>query len=163
MLYDNGPLLRLYADAWLATGDPFYKRVVEETAEWVMREMQPPGDATSPISIEGGYYSTLDADSENEEGKFYIWDRDQVAQILSPEEYAVVAPITASWRTPNFEHKHWNLEIVAAACGSLPWLLVLLGGSAAKACIGAQKTFSRSVNYAFTRAATKKFLPAGTG
>ena len=48
MLYDNGPLLRLYADAWLATEDPLCERVVEETAEWVMREMQPPGDATSP-------------------------------------------------------------------------------------------------------------------
>jgi uncharacterized protein YyaL (SSP411 family) len=112
MLYDNGPLLRLYADAWLATEEPLYKRVVEETAEWVMREMQPPGDATSPMSIGGGYYSTLDADSENEEGKFYVWDRDQVAQILSPEEYAVVASHYGLLRTPNFEHKHWNLEIV---------------------------------------------------
>src|SRR6185437_10425982 len=101
MLYDNGPLLRLYADAWLATEEPLYERVVEETAEWVMREMQPPGDATSPMSIGGGYYSTLDADSENEEGKFYVWDRDQVAQILSPEEYAVVASHYGLWRTPN--------------------------------------------------------------
>jgi len=112
MLYDNGPLLRLYADAWLATGDPLYKRVVEETAEWVMREMQSPGDATSPTNIGGGYYSTLDADSENEEGKFYVWDRDQVAQILSPDEYAVVAPHYGLLRPPNFEHVHWNLEIV---------------------------------------------------
>ena len=112
MLYDNGPLLRLYADAWLTTEEPLYKRVVEETAEWVMREMQPPGDATNPMSIGGGYYSTLDADSENEEGKFYVWDRDQVAQILSPEEYAVVASHYGLLRTPNFEHKHWNLEIV---------------------------------------------------
>ncbi len=112
MLYDNGPLLRLYADAWLATGNSLYKRVVEETAEWVMREMQSPGGATSPMNIGGGYYSTLDADSENEEGKFYVWDRDQVAQILSPDEYAVVAPHYGLLRSPNFEHVHWNLEIV---------------------------------------------------
>jgi uncharacterized protein YyaL (SSP411 family) len=64
------------------------------------------------MSIGGGYYSTLDADSENEEGKFYVWDRDQVAQILSPEEFAVVASHYGLLRTPNFEHKHWNPEIV---------------------------------------------------
>ena len=103
MLYDNGPLLRLYADAWLATGDSLCKQIVEETAEWVIREMQSPA---------GGYYSTIDADSEHEEGRFYVWDRDQVEKMLSPEEYAVVAPYYGFLRSPNFEHKHWNLEIV---------------------------------------------------
>ncbi|MGH8694785.1 MAG: thioredoxin domain-containing protein, partial [Burkholderiales bacterium] len=63
MLYDNGPLLKLYADAWLITGNPLFARVCEETAAWVMREMQ---------SSEGGYYSSLDADSEHEEGKYYV-------------------------------------------------------------------------------------------
>ncbi|SOD40526.1 thioredoxin domain-containing protein [Nitrosovibrio sp. Nv4] len=107
MLYDNGPLLRLYADAWLASHNPLFKRIVEETAEWVMREMQPHGrDGTG-----GGYYSTLDADSENEEGKFYVWDRTQVAQILSPEEYAVIAPYYGLTSSANFEHEHWNLVV----------------------------------------------------
>ncbi len=102
MLYDNGPLLRLYADAWLATGDSLFKQIVDETAGWVIREMQSPT---------GGYYSTIDADSEHEEGRFYVWDRDQLERVLSPEEYAVVAPYYGLIRPPNFEHQHWNLEI----------------------------------------------------
>ena len=105
MLYDNGPLLRVYTDIWLITGDPFFKRIIEETAEWVMREMQSLEDSG------GGYYSTLDADSENEEGKFYVWDRDHIKNILSQEEYAVVAPYYGLLLGPKFEDKYWNLEI----------------------------------------------------
>lgn len=104
MLYDNGPLLRTYANAWVITGNPLFKRITEETAKWVIREMQSSDN-------KGGYYSTLDADSENQEGKFYVWDRDQVKNILSPEEYAVAAPFYGLLRKPNFEDKEWNLEI----------------------------------------------------
>ncbi|SFN65625.1 hypothetical protein SAMN05216386_1523 [Nitrosospira briensis] len=107
MLYDNGPLLRLYADAWIASGNPLFQQVVEETAAWVMREMQPQGRSET----EGGYYSTLDADSENEEGKFYVWDRSQVAQVLLPEEYAIIAPHYGLVHSANFEQRHWNLLI----------------------------------------------------
>jgi uncharacterized protein YyaL (SSP411 family) len=102
MLYDNGPLLRLYADAWSVTGDSLYQRVAEATAGWVMREMQAP---------EGGYYSSLDADSEHEEGKFYVWTPAQVQALLSPEQYAVAAPHYGLDAAPNFEGKHWNLRV----------------------------------------------------
>ena len=76
MLYDNAWLLRLYADAWAITRHPLFERVCDETAAWVMREMQSP---------DGGYYSSLDADSEGEEGKFYVWTPDEVRALLTPE------------------------------------------------------------------------------
>ncbi|MGH8682140.1 MAG: thioredoxin domain-containing protein [Burkholderiales bacterium] len=102
MLYDNGPLLRLYAEAWAATGTPLFARVAAETAGWIMREMQSP---------EGGYYSSLDADSEHEEGKFYVWTPGEVARLLTPEEYAVVAPHYGLDTQANFEGGHWHLHI----------------------------------------------------
>ena len=102
MLYDNGPLLGLLADAWLHTRDPLYARCAEETAGWVMREMQAP---------EGGYYSSLDADSEHEEGKFYVWDRAEIQALLSAEEYAVVSAHYGMDGPPNFERRHWHLRI----------------------------------------------------
>ena len=104
MLYDNGPLLALLADAWVVTGAPLYARCAEETAGWLMREMQSP---------EGGYFSSLDADSEHEEGKFYVWDRDEVRALLSDEEYAVLAPRFGLDRAPNFEDRHWHLQVAA--------------------------------------------------
>ena len=102
MLYDNGPLLRLYTDAWLVTRDPLFARVCEQTAAWVMREMQSP---------EGGYYSSLDADSEHEEGKFYVWSREEVSALLSEEEYRLVSAHYGLDRTPNFEGTHWHLYV----------------------------------------------------
>jgi uncharacterized protein YyaL (SSP411 family) len=101
MLYDNGPLLALYADAWTATNDARFERVAAETAAWVVREMQSP---------EGGYYSSLDADSEHEEGKFYVWTPDEVRAHVSPEEYAVLAPHYGLDGPPNFEGRHWHLH-----------------------------------------------------
>jgi uncharacterized protein YyaL (SSP411 family) len=102
MLYDNGPLLALYADAWLATGEPLYEKAADETAAWVMREMQSPA---------GGYYSSLDADSEGEEGKFYVWTREEVEALLSADEYAVAAPHYGLTGAPNFEKRYWNLRV----------------------------------------------------
>jgi uncharacterized protein YyaL (SSP411 family) len=102
MLYDNGPLLRLCADAWLVTRKPLLRSVCEETAGWVMREMQSP---------DGGYYSSLDADSEHLEGKFYVWSREEAAAVLDDEEYAIAAGVYGLDKTPNFEGRHWHLRI----------------------------------------------------
>ena len=102
MLYDNGPLLALLADAWLVTGDALYARCAGETAGWILHEMQSP---------EGGYYSSLDADSEHEEGKFYVWDTHEVRALLSAEEWEVAAPHYGLDHLPNFEERHWHLHV----------------------------------------------------
>ena len=102
MLYDNGWLLRLYADAWAITRDPLFERVCVETAQWVMREMQSP---------EGGYYSSLDADSEGEEGKFYVWTPDEVRALLTPQEFDVASSVYGLGQPPNFENKHWHFVV----------------------------------------------------
>lgn len=102
MLYDNGLLLGLYSDAWLSSSDPFFARIVEQTAAWVMREMQSP---------QGGYYASLDADSEHEEGKFYVWQRNDIRDLLSAAEYALIQPHYGLDSTPNFENHAWNLRV----------------------------------------------------
>ena len=116
MLYDNGALLAAYANAALATGDAFHADIAVRTAEWAMREMQSP---------EGGYYSSLDADSEGHEGRFYVWDRDEVRELLTDEEYAVFAARFGLDREPNFEgrwhlHAYQSLEQIAQATGRTP-------------------------------------------
>ncbi len=100
MLYDNGPLLALYSQAAVASGDALFARTARETAQWVMREMQAP---------EGGYYSSLDADSEGEEGKFYVWSGDEIRTLLDAEEYPLFAQRFGLDRAANFEG-YWNLH-----------------------------------------------------
>ena len=101
MLYDNGPLLALYADAWRLTGDRSFETVARETADWIMRDMQSP---------EGGYYSSLDADSEGEEGRFYVWTREEVQSLLTAEEHDLFAAYYGLDRPANFEGK-WHLRV----------------------------------------------------
>ena len=97
MLYDNGPLLALYAHGFALTGAKQYKNVCEATAQWVVREMQSP---------EGGYYSSIDADSEGNEGMYYVWNREQIEQTLDHEEYAVFSPHYGLDRDANFEGRY---------------------------------------------------------
>ena len=103
MLYDNGPLLGMLADAWVITGETLYAKCAAETAGWILREMQSP---------EGGYYSSLDADSEHHEGKFYVWSREEVQALLTNEEYVVISHHYGLDQPPNFENRHWHLRVV---------------------------------------------------
>ena len=107
MLYDNGPLLALYVDAWNATGEALFKRIAQETASWAIREMQ---------SAEGGYYSSLDADSDGEEGKYYRWQRDDVRDILSDDEYLLCAAHFGLDQPPNFDGQ-WHLHTYVSETG----------------------------------------------
>lgn len=77
MMYDNGQLVSLYSEAYQVNPDPLYKKTVYQTIEWVDREM---------TSKEGGFYSSLDADSEGEEGKFYVWTEDEIDSLLEDDE-----------------------------------------------------------------------------
>ena len=101
MLYDNAPLLALLAEAFRTSGQPCFAAAARETANWVWREMQAP---------EGGYYATIDADSEGGEGTFYVWDKREVTALLDPEDAEIAKRYFGLDKAPNFEGK-WHLRV----------------------------------------------------
>jgi uncharacterized protein len=112
MLYDNALLVRLGANLWQAAHDPDVRRVTEETLQWVHREM------TSP---DGGFYSSLDADSDGEEGKFYVWSESEIDELLGSDSLAVKTyyGVTASgnFEGRNILHVRAQAAMVAARAG----------------------------------------------
>jgi uncharacterized protein YyaL (SSP411 family) len=95
MLYDNGQLASLYLHGWLATGDAAYRRVCEETLDYILREM---------THASGGFFSAQDADSEGVEGKFFVWTPEEITAAVGDAELARAALVY--WGAddePNFE------------------------------------------------------------
>ncbi len=124
MLYDNALLARLYAEAGLALQRPGWLTVARETAEYLVREMQGP---------EGGFFSSTDADSEGEEGKYFTWTSDEVTAVLPADQAQVVLAVCEVTPQGNFEHRRTilrprhDLEAVATSLNlSLPALVELL-------------------------------------
>ncbi|MDP3817034.1 thioredoxin domain-containing protein [Pseudomonas sp.] len=105
MLYDNGQLVKLYADAYRATGQPAWRRVFEETIGYILRDMTHP---------EGGFYASEDADSEGEEGKFYVWTPAQVQAVLGEADAALACRAYGVSAAGNFEHGSTVLYRAAA-------------------------------------------------
>ena len=94
MLYDNALLVQLYLHAYQVTADPLYRRVVEETLEYVAREM---------TDRSGGFYSAQDADSEGVEGKFFVWRPEEIVAVLGEDDGALFNAYYGVTREGNFE------------------------------------------------------------
>ena len=101
MLYDNGALLAAYSQAFLATGEQLFRQTASRTADWMLADM---------LSPDGGFYSSRDADSEGEEGKYYVWTPDEVGALLDDEQFGLVARRFGLDKEANFEGK-WHLTV----------------------------------------------------
>ena len=96
MLYDNGQLVSLYSEAYMVTKNPLYKEVVEGTLAYIKREM---------TDKSGGFYSSLDADSEGVEGKFYVWTKEEMAAVLQDDlQTKLLADYYEVSKKGNWEH-----------------------------------------------------------
>lgn len=113
MLYDHGPFLSVYSQAWqllqqtpelatMKTESVLFQKIALATADWVLREMRSP---------EGGFYSSLDADSEGKEGRFYLWTKEQARNLLSNELYPIFSYHCGLTRPANFEGHFWHLHV----------------------------------------------------
>jgi len=98
MLYDNAQLAQLYLDAFLISGDTRHAEVARDMLDYILHDLTHPG---------GGFYSAEDADSEGHEGKFYCWTHDELAKLLSPEEFIIASNYFGITKEGNFiDHSH---------------------------------------------------------
>ena len=100
MLYDNGQLASIYAEAYALTGREDFRHVAVELLDFVLREM------TSPL---GGFYAAIDAETDAVEGKFYRWSKEEVDNLLSPQDAELLGDVYGLDGPPNFEHEYYAL------------------------------------------------------
>jgi len=97
MLYDNGPMIDILCNAYKITKNSLYLEKINQTCQWAIEEMQ---------DKQGGFYSTIDADSEHVEGKFYVWTDEELKDILNANELKLFKEIFVVYDKPNFEGKY---------------------------------------------------------
>lgn len=139
MLFDNGALLAVYADAMAISPDPLLESVVRDTAGWLMREMQ---------HAEGGFFAALDADSDGGEGRFYLWHREQIRGLLDDAEYRLIGTLYGIDKPANFEgvwilHRSDAFRSVAERLGLEPARATALFDSARRKLFDARETRPR--------------------
>ncbi len=115
MLYDNALLLRVYAHWWRATGSPLAERVVRETAEFLLRDLR---------TEQGGFASALDADSEGDEGRAYVWTPDQLVEVLGTVDGRWVAELLQVTARGTFEHGSSVLQLLADPVDVERWVVL---------------------------------------
>jgi uncharacterized protein YyaL (SSP411 family) len=112
MLYDNAQLARVYLHAWQVTGNDFYRRITEETLDYVLLEMR---------HEDGGFYSSQDADSEGVEGKFYVWSADEIREALGEDADTFIRIYGVSnegnWEGHNILNLHLDPQGLATQLG----------------------------------------------
>ena len=101
MLYDNGPLAALYAEAGVMLDRDDFRDAAAAAADWVLRDMR---------AADGGFCASLDADSEGEEGKYYLWTPEETKALLTDDEWRVFEPAFGLDGPPNFEGRAWHLQ-----------------------------------------------------
>jgi len=97
MLYDNAQLVRVYSQAFKITGEPLFKSAVDETVGYLLREM---------LHSEGGFYSTQDADSEGEEGRFFVWTEEEIIRLVGEDDGEIFCRMYDVSEQGNFEEKN---------------------------------------------------------
>jgi len=121
MLYNQAHLGRVYLRAWRLTGNPFYRRITTQTLDYVLRDM---------TSAEGAFYSATDADSEEEEGIFFLWNQQQIGEVLSKQKTQLAVELFGTSEDGNFEgsnilHLPESLEAFAKQKGISPKQLLI--------------------------------------
>jgi hypothetical protein len=150
MLYDNALLVRAYLHAWQVTKEPAFKQIVGDTLNFIIREM---------THEQGGFYSSLDADSEGEEGSFYVWTLDEIRETLKDDsdflKRLMESPQKGISKERQFSNAHWMM-LPSPPTSNLTLKLFLLNWQ------NLIPNFYRSAPCAFAPTQMTKSSPRGT-